>query len=61
MTDRQRADIDLGLCATCRHARQVASARGSRFTLCRRAAADPSLPRYPRLPVRDCRGFQPEE
>lgn len=60
VTEGQRGDVDLGQCATCGHARQVESARGSRFTLCRRAAADPSFARYPHLPVRDCRGFEPE-
>jgi hypothetical protein len=29
-----------------------------RFYLCRRSADDPSFPRYPRLPVVACRGFE---
>ncbi|HEY7969798.1 MAG TPA: hypothetical protein VID95_07360 [Candidatus Limnocylindrales bacterium] len=48
-----------GLCATCRHARPVVSARGSQFTLCERSRTDPAYPRYPRLPVLACRGFEP--
>jgi len=37
----------------------VVSARGSRFTLCERSRTDPAYPRYPRLPVLACRGFEP--
>ena len=47
----------VGLCRDCRHARQVPTA-GSIYWLCRRSATDPSFARYPRLPVRACRGFQ---
>ncbi len=48
-----------GLCADCRHARRVGSARGSTFWLCRRAERDAAFVRYPRLPVLACRGFEP--
>jgi hypothetical protein len=47
----------VGLCAACRHARIVRSARGSIFWQCGRAAADPGFPKYPRLPVEECNGF----
>ena len=47
-----------GLCAACRHARRVRSARGSSFWLCRLAERDAAYPRYPRLPVLACRGFE---
>jgi hypothetical protein len=50
-----------GLCADCRHARRVDSARGSRFYLCGRAASDPAFPKYPRLPVLACRGYESGE
>ena len=46
----------VGLCRDCRHARQV-PAEQALYWLCRRAADDPSFPRYPRLPVNACRGF----
>ncbi|HEY7132946.1 MAG TPA: hypothetical protein VH440_11880 [Candidatus Limnocylindrales bacterium] len=49
-----------GLCATCRHARTVVAGRGSRFLLCERSRTDPAYPRYPRLPMLACAGFQPE-
>lgn len=47
-----------GLCNGCRHQRVVQSARGSRFSLCRRAATDPRFPRYPALPVIACAGYE---
>lgn len=50
---------DPGLCATCRHHRIVETRRGSRFWLCARSRTDPSFPRYPRLPVLACRGYEP--
>ncbi len=49
----------VGLCATCSFRRDVVTARGSRFVLCRRSAVDPAFPRYPALPVVRCRGYAP--
>lgn len=49
-----------GLCVTCAHRQAVPNTRGSVFTLCRRSKADPSFPRYPRLPVLTCRGYEEE-
>lgn len=46
-----------GLCATCRHASVLAS-RSSVFLRCGRADFDPTFPRYPRLPVLACRGYE---
>lgn len=46
-----------GLCAGCRHRRQLASRR-STFLACARAATDPTYPRYPRLPVLACPGYE---
>jgi 3-isopropylmalate/(R)-2-methylmalate dehydratase large subunit len=54
---RQAAAPPAGLCASCRHARQVTSDRGSRFVRCALAATDPRFPRYPRLPVLSCSGY----
>jgi len=28
------------------------------FSLCERSRSDPSFPRYPRLPVMSCRGYE---
>jgi hypothetical protein len=50
-------DSDVGECAECAHSRIVASAR-SRFYLCERSFTDPRYPKYPRLPVRGCPGFE---
>ncbi len=50
-----------GLCGSCGHARVITSGRGSVFWLCQLAAADPSFPRYPALPVLHCRGYGPVE
>ncbi len=48
-----------GLCARCRHVREIVSARGSRFLLCSRSSAEPErFARYPRLPVLRCAGFE---
>lgn len=47
-----------GLCGSCRHCKEVTNARGSTFLLCRRAESDDAFPRYPRLPVRECAGFE---
>ena len=52
-------DPEPGLCGTCRHARFIASAKGSRFVLCERSRTDILFPRYPRLPVTACTGFEP--
>jgi hypothetical protein len=50
-----------GLCASCRHKRDVPNTRGSMFSLCQRSREDPAYPRYPRLPVLDCCGHEPKE
>ncbi len=49
---------DAGLCASCAFARVVESARGGRFTLCRRSEMDARFTRYPALPVLECVGFE---
>lgn len=47
-----------GLCNACVHQRVVVSGRGSVFTLCRLAADDPGMQRYPQLPVLQCAAFE---
>jgi len=49
----------VGLCADCQFMRKMESDRGSIFYLCQRSAADPTFPKYPRLPVLQCRGYEP--
>ena len=48
----------VGLCRTCTHSRPVPS-RTTIFRLCERSATDPRFPRYPRLPVIRCAGYEP--
>ena len=47
-----------GLCAACRHA-AVLGSKSSAFLRCGMAEVDPSFPKYPRLPVLACRGYDP--
>jgi hypothetical protein len=47
-----------GLCDTCRHQRLIHNTRGSTFSLCERSRTDPDYPRYPRLPVVECPGYE---
>jgi len=47
-----------GLCNLCRHQRLVGNTRGSVFSLCERSRTDATFPKYPRVPVVDCRGFE---
>jgi hypothetical protein len=47
-----------GLCDRCVHQRLVHNTRGSTFSLCERSKTDPSFPKYPRLPVTECRGYE---
>jgi hypothetical protein len=56
MDDRLERQQAVGLCAECRFARSI---RGSRsiFWLCERSRDDSTFARYPRLPIRSCRGF----
>jgi hypothetical protein len=47
-----------GLCDTCVHQRIVRNTRGSVFSLCERSRDEPEFPRYPRVPVLECRGHE---
>jgi hypothetical protein len=54
--------IGAGLCDSCRHQRVVRNTRGSAFSLCERSRSEPErFPRYPRIPVARCAGFEPRE
>jgi hypothetical protein len=50
-----------GLCATCTHAKLNETHRGTVYLRCTRAVWDETLPRYPRLPVTDCTGYDRAE
>lgn len=49
-----------GLCRSCRFAKLVTNPRGSEFWLCRAAADNPGMPRYPPLPVLRCEARIPD-
>ncbi|HUB74262.1 MAG TPA: hypothetical protein VL979_09540 [Solirubrobacteraceae bacterium] len=53
-----RSGSQPGLCESCRHRQVVRNTRGSTFWLCRRSREDPAFPRYPRLPVLSCAGYE---
>ena len=48
----------VGLCEHCRFMRRIESDRGSTFYMCLRSATDPEFPKYPRLPVLRCSGYE---
>jgi hypothetical protein len=54
----QERAVSVGLCFDCVHARAIQSDRGTVFRLCRLSATDPEFPKYPRLPVRICTGYE---
>lgn len=55
----RQAGPQAGLCDSCSHQRLIRNTRGSAFSLCARSRDDPVYPRYPRLPVANCRGYAP--
>jgi hypothetical protein len=46
-----------GLCASCKNAREVRSAT-SLFVMCELSKSDARFPKYPRLPVLQCPGYE---
>ena len=46
------------LCETCRHVREVRTAR-STFLLCELSFTDAAYPKYPPQPVERCEGYRP--
>jgi hypothetical protein len=50
-----------GLCDSCAHQQLVPNTRGSVFSLCLRSRTDERYPRYPRVPVAACAGYEPRE
>jgi hypothetical protein len=58
MKSAQNGDKVFGLCDSCRHQQLVPNTRGSVFSLCLRSRSDPTYPRYPRMPVLACPGYE---
>jgi len=48
-----------GLCSICRHQKLIHNTRGSTFSMCLRSKEDPRYPKYPRIPVMECPGWEP--
>lgn len=51
-----------GLCNLCTYQRVVGNTRGSRFSMCERGVRTGErerYPKYPRIPVVECPGFEP--
>jgi hypothetical protein len=55
------AETPKGLCDSCVFRRVIRSDRGSIFYMCEKSFIDPSFPKYPRLPVLQCAGYQPAQ
>jgi hypothetical protein len=55
------AEPSPGLCAACRHARSIVSSGAKTFYQCLRAELEPAYPKWPRLPVLSCPGYEPGE
>jgi hypothetical protein len=56
---KEEAASRIGLCSNCRFMRAIKSDRGAIFYLCRLSATNANFPKYPRLPVRQCPGYDP--
>jgi hypothetical protein len=50
--------MQAGLCDSCAHQKLVRNTRGSVFSMCERSKTDERYPKYPRLPVRECAGWE---
>jgi hypothetical protein len=57
-TDGPALPVDPGLCGDCLHASVKSTHRGTTYLRCTRAAWDERMPKYPRLPMLDCAGFE---
>jgi hypothetical protein len=53
--------MNAGLCDSCRYQKIIRSGRGSVFSMCERHKTEPDYPKYPRLPVRECPGYDRRE
>src|SRR5712692_3086774 len=54
----EQTSAGAGLCASCTQVRRITSDRGAEFYLCTLSALDPRFPKYPRLPVFSCSGYE---
>jgi hypothetical protein len=47
----------LGLCLNCQYGRRIEAKETTVYFLCERSLTDPIFPKYPRLPVLRCSGY----
>ena len=50
--------VNAGLCDSCAHQKLIKSGRGSVFSMCLRSKTDERFPKYPRIPVERCPGYE---
>ena len=50
-----------GLCDSCAHQKLIRTGRGSVFSMCLRSKTDERFPKYPRIPVERCPGYEPRK
>jgi len=50
-------EMQVGLCASCRHVKRLSTKGGAVVYLCMLSASDPRFSKYPRLPVTACMGY----
>jgi hypothetical protein len=57
---RNQGEIKMipSLCESCDHMKEVVSGKGSRFLLCKKAAADIRFHKYPPQPIARCIGYE---
>ena len=55
---KNQESAKVGLCANCAHVQIIKSDRGSVFYMCLLSKTDPRFPKYPRLPVIACSGYE---
>ena len=56
--NRTPARPPAGLCDSCRHQKIIRTGRGSEFSMCLRSKDDERYPKYPRVPVGSCPGYE---
>jgi hypothetical protein len=47
-----------GLCDSCKYQKLIHNTRGSTFSMCLRHRTDQRFPKYPRVPVGACPGYE---
>ena len=52
--------MDAGLCDGCANQKVVTSQKGTTFSFCELSKWDLRFPKYPRIPVLNCAGFEAE-